>query len=129
MKIDETMKKHENTMKIPWNYENTLDNHENQPKTMKNHNIEKHRQRWLSLIDRISSYGIRVSKEHQYCIASKKTIAIASAQKIDHRSILPWWVLHTHECALCLLWGWSAYLNGINPKVLLACREGLYKGF
>ena len=26
------------------NYENTLDNHENQPQIGKNHNIEKHRQ-------------------------------------------------------------------------------------
>ena len=39
------------------NYEDTLENHEIQPKIVKNHNIEKHRQRWLSPNNRISNNG------------------------------------------------------------------------
>ena len=60
------MKSHENPLKYHEYHENTLENHKNQPKTMKNRNNEKHRQQWLSLFNRTSSYGIRVSKEHQY---------------------------------------------------------------
>ena len=56
----QTMKTtYQNTLKImkTRNYEETLENHEIQPKIVKNHNIEKHRQRWLSPNNRISSNG------------------------------------------------------------------------
>ena len=39
------------------NYEDTLENHETQPKIVKNPNIEKHCQRWLSPNNRISNNG------------------------------------------------------------------------
>ena len=58
LKYEYTMKNPENPWKYHENHEYTLENHENQPKTMENHNIEKHRQRWLSPINRISSYGM-----------------------------------------------------------------------
>ena len=53
-------------------HENTLENHENQAKIVKNENIGTHRQRLWRPNNCISSDGKHVSKKHRYHIASKR---------------------------------------------------------
>ena len=62
-----------------------MENYENQLKVVNNNNIKKHRPRWLSPNNRISSDVILCPKYIGIASLRKEDIAIASQQKFDHR--------------------------------------------
>ena len=84
------MKNHETPWKTTRNHENTLENHQNQPKVVKYNDIKKHCQQWLSPNKGISSDGYVCPNNIGLKSLKKKTIAIASPAKLQKTAFSHW---------------------------------------
>ena len=98
------------TIKLPWTI---IDTYINEKSWEKKH-IEKHRQWWLSPNNRVSCDGkifLETSVSHHL---KKKTIAIASVKKFNHRSVLmlmQWGHTWVEEAMVSNRYLWSSW-NG-----------------